>query len=100
MRKAIKRVLLVATMAAAAFTSARAINIPRPEYPRPQFERADWVNLNGQWTCELDMSKTGDQRGWKDSKGLSQKITVPFCPESQPASATPTSSPASGTSAQ
>ena len=38
MRKAIKRVLLVATMAAAAFTSARAINIPRPEYPRPQFE--------------------------------------------------------------
>lgn len=83
MRKAIKRVLLVATMAAAAFTSARAINIPRPEYPRPQFERADWVNLNGQWTCELDMSKTGDQRGWKDSKGLSQKITVPFCPESQ-----------------
>ena len=78
MRKAIKRVLLVATMAAATFTSARAINIPRP-----QFERADWVNLNGQWTCELDMSKTGDQRGWKDSKGLSQKITVPFCPESQ-----------------
>lgn len=20
---------------------------PRPEYPRPQFEREDWINLNG-----------------------------------------------------
>jgi hypothetical protein len=24
--------------------------IPRPEYPRPQFVRADnWINLNGKW---------------------------------------------------
>ena len=25
-------------------------NIPRPEYPRPQFIRTDnWINLNGEW---------------------------------------------------
>ena len=29
-------------------------SIPRPEYPRPQFERMDWVNLNGEWTCSFD----------------------------------------------
>ena len=23
-----------------------AVAQPRPEYPRPQFERADWLNLN------------------------------------------------------
>src|ERR687894_743547 len=22
---------------------------PRPEYPRPQFVRAEWLNLNGEW---------------------------------------------------
>ena len=27
---------------------------PRAEYPRPQFERQDWVNLNGQWTYRFD----------------------------------------------
>lgn len=24
-----------------------ALAIPRAEYPRPQFERKDWINLNG-----------------------------------------------------
>ncbi|MHA1687830.1 MAG: hypothetical protein ACTSUN_00580 [Promethearchaeota archaeon] len=25
-------------------------SIPRPEYPRPQFERENnWINLNGEW---------------------------------------------------
>ena len=28
--------------------------IPRAEYPRPQFERTDWVNLNGDWTYAFD----------------------------------------------
>ena len=25
------------------------MSIPRPEYPRPQFRRDGWMNLNGQW---------------------------------------------------
>lgn len=55
---------------------------PRPEYPRPQFERADWVNLNGTWTYSFDFGKTGSQKGWAGSDGFDGKITVPFCPES------------------
>lgn len=36
--------------------AANATNdIPRPEYPRPQFERTTWVNLNGTWTYEFDL---------------------------------------------
>ena len=66
-----------------AFCTANAVDIPRPEYPRPQFERTDWVNLNGQWTFEMDFGSSGEQRGWTNTKGLSKMITVPFCPESE-----------------
>lgn len=58
-------------------------NIPRPEYPRPQFERADWINLNGQWTFTFDPGKSGMQRGLAASSGFEHEITVPFCPESE-----------------
>ena len=82
MRKLFQRLMLLAAITVTASIQTKGADIPRPEYPRPQFERAEWVNLNGQWTCELDFGKTGDQRGWKNSKALSRKITVPFCPES------------------
>lgn len=58
-------------------------SIPRPEYPRPQFERMDWVNLNGEWTCSFDFGGTGMEREFYKSNGFDQKITVPFCPESK-----------------
>ena len=58
-------------------------NLPRPEYPRPQFVREEWVNLNGTWTCEFDPGKSGLERGLQQSKGFSTPITVPFCPESK-----------------
>lgn len=58
-------------------------NIPRAEYPRPQFTRQEWVNLNGEWTCEFDFGKSGLERGLQNSKGFSTPITVPFCPESK-----------------
>lgn len=57
--------------------------IPRPEYPRPQFERADWQNLNGQWSYEFDFGKSGMNRKLYASDGFADKITVPFCPESE-----------------
>ena len=82
MRKVFQRMLLCLTLGTA-FCTANAVDIPRPEYPRPQFERTDWVNLNGQWTFEMDFGSSGEQRGWINTKGLSKKITVPFCPESE-----------------
>ena len=57
--------------------------IPRPEYPRPQFERADWINLNGTWTFTFDFGKSGREAGYATSEGFDGRITVPFCPESE-----------------
>ena len=56
--------------------------IPRPEYPRPQFERDAWMNLNGTWTYAFDFGESGLQRDFNESKGFDNNITVPFCPES------------------
>ena len=58
-------------------------SMPRPEYPRPQFERSGWVNLNGEWTCSFDFGGSGMEREFYKSKGFDKKITVPFCPESK-----------------
>ena len=58
-------------------------NIPRPEYPRPQLVREDWINLNGTWEFEIDQSNSGKERKLYLVDHLSQKILVPFCPESK-----------------
>lgn len=57
--------------------------IPRPEYPRPQFEREAWKNLNGTWSYTFDFGKSGLERKFNDSKGFDGNILVPFCPESK-----------------
>ena len=36
---------------------------PRPEYPRPQFVRKEWINLNGLWGFEMDPAMSGKERG-------------------------------------
>jgi len=63
--------------------SAGAQPIPRPEYPRPQFERSTWVNLNGSWTYAFDFGKSGKNRKLQESSGFDNKINIPFCPESK-----------------
>lgn len=76
-----KKVLLclyVLVMAASAWAQQ-----PRAEYPRPQFERKDWVNLNGEWTYRFDFVGEGVEKRLYESKGFDGKITVPFCPESK-----------------
>lgn len=45
--------------------------IPRNEYPRPQFVRREWVNLNGQWEFSFDTDL------------FDKKITVPYCYQSK-----------------
>ncbi len=58
------------------------MSIPRPEHPKMQFYRPEWVNLNGEWSFEFDFGKSGIERGLQNSTGFSGKIIVPFCPES------------------
>jgi len=57
--------------------------IPRPEYPRPQFQRADWINLNGKWSYTFDFGQSGRDRNLHESQGFKDEIVVPFCPESR-----------------
>ncbi|HKW71657.1 MAG TPA: glycoside hydrolase family 2 TIM barrel-domain containing protein [Candidatus Dormibacteraeota bacterium] len=46
--------------------------IPRPEYPRPDFRREEWANLNGEWEFGAGEKPVFDRR-----------IMVPYCPESK-----------------
>ncbi len=63
-------------------SAAQGNSIPRPEYPRPQFARSSWVNLNGTWNFSFDFGKSGKERDFASSQGFDGRITVPFCPES------------------
>lgn len=59
--------------------SAKPQSIPLPEHPRPDFERADWQNLNGTWQFEFDAVNQGEAKGWATGKGdFTKKIAVPF----------------------
>ena len=60
----------------------KQVKIPRPEHPRPDFERSNWLNLNGKWEFEIDPGNSGAARGLSGGKKLAQQIVVPFCPES------------------
>lgn len=58
-------------------------NIPRPEHPNPQFQRREWLNLNGKWSFEIDKSKSGmEKKYYEPQTKLDSTINVPFCPES------------------
>ena len=37
---------------------------PRPEHPRPDFQRDRWINLNGRWRFSFDPQNVGEQRRW------------------------------------
>ena len=55
--------------------------IYRTEHPKPQFMRENWLNLNGEWHFETDLSASGIERGIMHTDFLQKRITVPFCPE-------------------
>ena len=58
--------------------------IYRSEYPKPQFMRENWLNLNGEWQFEIDNSNSGEERKlFNEAQDFSLKINVPFCPESK-----------------
>ena len=64
--------------------AAAAQEIPRPEFPQPQFQREHWLNLNGKWEFEFDDGNTGLDHDWASgARKFSRSITVPFCFESK-----------------
>lgn len=67
------------------------MNIFRSEYPNPQFERANWQNLNGEWDFGFKRAVRGfrfsddEKRAINicDKNSYTHKINVPFCIESK-----------------
>lgn len=73
------------------------MSIPRSEFPNPQLRRDNWLCLNGEWEFETDIagekrfpeeeSRDWDKklvdRSYEFKRHLKDKITVPFCPESE-----------------
>ncbi|MFD7994817.1 glycoside hydrolase family 2 protein [Streptomyces mexicanus] len=50
--------------------------LPRPEYPRPHFDRSHtWLSLNGTWDFRAD---PGGRHAADQADGYDQRITVPF----------------------
>ncbi|MBK9510573.1 MAG: hypothetical protein IPO04_14475 [Cytophagaceae bacterium] len=63
------------------FTTAQltfAQQIPLPEHPRPDFERSEWLNLNGQWAFEFDSLNIGLTQNWGRHMQIFENINVPF----------------------
>lgn len=58
--------------------------VPRPEHPRPDFQRASWHSLNGAWEFSFDDDLIGRAMGW-DLGGikLERTIVVPFVYQSR-----------------
>lgn len=58
--------------------------MPRPEYPRPQFVREDWLNLNGTWDFAFDDADRGVAERWFLGEGrFDRTIVVPFAYQSK-----------------
>lgn len=48
------------------------------DYPRPQFVRKNWENLNGFWDFAVDDENTGESQQWHQHFQSERKIRVPF----------------------
>ncbi|MBQ4564473.1 MAG: glycoside hydrolase family 2 [Lachnospiraceae bacterium] len=53
------------------------------DYPRPQFVRDNWENLNGTWDFCFDDANKGEQEKWYEEFKGELKIEVPFTYETK-----------------
>lgn len=66
-------------LAAVFLLSAAGQDVPRPEYPQPQFQRENWQTLNGRWEFEFDDNNVGIGEQWySGARKFSRSIVVPF----------------------
>jgi hypothetical protein len=53
--------------------------IPLPEHPRPDFQRENWLNLNGTWSFRFDPANAGIAEVWATGEvPFPETIVVPF----------------------
>lgn len=50
----------------------------KKDYPRPQFVRKEWENLNGTWDFGFDEENIGEREKWFENFQGDRKIQVPF----------------------
>lgn len=53
------------------------------DYPRPQFVRKNWENLNGTWDFGFDDKNVGESEKWYEFFGGKLQIQVPFTYETK-----------------
>jgi len=75
--------LIAVLLVLLSWTGTARAAVPRPEHPRPDLLRENWMSLNGEWQFEIDTTADGESRGLAYGKDLSLRINVPFCPESK-----------------
>ena len=75
MKRKVLHLIILFCMATVAHAQEQ---IPLPEHPRPDFERHEWLNLNGEWYFTFD--RTAAEKGISDGQfsGFDLKIRVPF----------------------
>lgn len=52
-------------------------------FPRPDFERKNWMSLNGEWAFDFAPENGIDEKEWLEKGQLSMKIQVPFVYQSK-----------------
>jgi hypothetical protein len=64
--------------------AALSAEVPLSEYPRPQLQRNQWLCLNGTWNYQggKSVASTLNPTQTISFSGSSDKIRVPYCPES------------------
>ncbi len=55
----------------------------KKDYPRPQFKRPNWTNLNGTWQFAFDDADRGLQEKWYENFPKAMRIEVPFAYQSK-----------------
>ncbi|MBM7570380.1 glycoside hydrolase family 2 protein [Aquibacillus albus] len=64
-------------------TTKTVSTFQRTEYPRPQFQRKSWINLNGTWKFAFDDQNIGEKGLWQENPSFSTDIQVPFTYETK-----------------
>ena len=69
---------VIALSAVLVISCCKTPEIPLPEHPRPDFERAEFVNLNGYWNFSFSSDEASTALEANNAEALSSKILVPF----------------------
>ncbi|WP_413375040.1 glycoside hydrolase family 2 protein [Alkalihalobacillus sp. 1P02AB] len=64
-------------------TTESKVTYQRTEYPRPQFQRQEWMNLNGTWKFAFDDDNIGEKGLWYQQSSFTTDIQVPFTYETK-----------------